>query len=286
MAIIRRILFPYDFSAQGQQAVPYVSALASRLGARVTLLSVVPPVWEAAPAAMGPLSGADPVAWIGALRDRLEQALIPDFAGIEVERIADAGDPALRTAACAVTKEADLIMMPTHGLGLFRSLVIGSVTAAVLHEAHCPVWTSAHAETQRARTLPQTVLCAVDATPEGSALLRWADEFCRGVGAQLKLLHVVGPVTDWPALDREQRLQEQVRQQSHDRIADVLREVRVTAPLRTAVGNIVDTVADEARQDGADLVIIGRGAIAEPFGRLRTHAFGIVQRSPCPVLSV
>ena len=45
-------------------------------------------------------------------------------------------------------------------------------------------------------------------------------------------------------------------------------------------------VTEEARQDGADLIVIGRGAVAEPFGRLRTHAFGIVQPSPCPVLSV
>jgi hypothetical protein len=33
-------------------------------------------------------------------------------------------------------------------------------------------------------------------------------------------------------------------------------------------------------------MIIGRGSVHEPFGRLRTHAFGIIQRSPCPVLSV
>jgi nucleotide-binding universal stress UspA family protein len=53
-----------------------------------------------------------------------------------------------------------------------------------------------------------------------------------------------------------------------------------------AVGEIVNTVVEEASREQADLVIIGRGAISESFGRLRTHAFGIVQRSPCPVLSV
>jgi hypothetical protein len=45
-------------------------------------------------------------------------------------------------------------------------------------------------------------------------------------------------------------------------------------------------VTEEARQEQADLVVVGRGSVAEPFGRLRTHAFGIIQRSPCPVLSV
>ena len=46
------------------------------------------------------------------------------------------------------------------------------------------------------------------------------------------------------------------------------------------------SIVEEARQEQADVVIISRGTIGESFGRLRTHAFGIVQRSPCPVLRV
>ena len=41
---------------------------------------------------------------------------------------------------------------------------------------------------------------------------------------------------------------------------------------------LVPTVAEEARRTSADLVVIGRGSVSEPFGRLRTHAFGIIQR--------
>jgi nucleotide-binding universal stress UspA family protein len=57
-------------------------------------------------------------------------------------------------------------------------------------------------------------------------------------------------------------------------------------PLRVAVGEIVNTITEEARQEGADLIVLGRGAMHETLGRLRTHAHGIIQRSPCPVLSV
>jgi nucleotide-binding universal stress UspA family protein len=39
-------------------------------------------------------------------------------------------------------------MMATHGTGLFRSLLIGSVTAKVLHDARCPVWIATRAEEQ------------------------------------------------------------------------------------------------------------------------------------------
>ena len=52
------------------------------------------------------------------------------------------------------------------------------------------------------------------------------------------------------------------------------------------VGEIVPTLTEEAHQEDVDLVVIGRGSVSAPFGRFRTHVFGIVQGSPCPVLSV
>jgi hypothetical protein len=36
----------------------------------------------------------------------------------------------------------------------------------------------------------------------------------------------------------------------------------------------------------ANLTLIGRGVVTEPLGRLRTLAYGIISRSPCPVPSV
>ena len=53
MPPLRHILFPYDFSTQGRQIAAYVRALAARCGARVTLYSDVPPVFDSVPAAMG-----------------------------------------------------------------------------------------------------------------------------------------------------------------------------------------------------------------------------------------
>jgi hypothetical protein len=33
-------------------------------------------------------------------------------------------------------------------------------------------------------------------------------------------------------------------------------------------------------------VVIARGSAGEGHGRLRTHAYGIIRNSPCPVVSV
>jgi len=288
MARLQHILFPYDFSTQGQHTVPFVRALASRLGARVTLLSVVPPWFEHMAPSMVPELPAnqDLDALRRALQARTEQAFRDELSGLSVFRIAEAGDPAIRIADYAEDHDVDLIMMPTHGLGTFRSLLVGSVTSKVLHDSRRAVWTAAHAETQTAQHLPRTIMCAAGGGEGTGALLQFAADLSTRVGASLKVLQVVGPVSDWPGLESERRLQEQVREEASTAMAAAMAAAGVVAPCRTVVGKIADVTAEQARQDQADLVVIGRGAVAEPFGRLRSHALGIIQRAPCPVLSV
>jgi nucleotide-binding universal stress UspA family protein len=130
------------------------------------------------------------------------------------------------------------------------------------------------------------VLCPVGARPETVALLDWAAEFCMRVGASLNVLHVIRPIADWPTVAWEAEMQEELRQAAHARIAALQAEARVEAPMRVLVGEIAATIAERAREDEADLILIGRGAVQAALGRLRTHAYGIIQRSPCPVLSV
>jgi nucleotide-binding universal stress UspA family protein len=100
------------------------------------------------------------------------------------------------------------------------------------------------------------------------------------------VLHVVEPVSDWPALRRERELQEEVRDTATTAVESMLKSAGVAAKSRVVVGEIVSRAAEAAREEKADLVIVGRGAITEAFGRMRTHAFGIIEQSPCPVLSV
>ena len=153
--MIGRILFPFDFSAQGVQVAPFVRALASQFRASVTLLSVVPINLAVLPIAME----EDVVDWTRALQSRLDHALGAELGDVPVKRIAVAGEPSGRITEFAHNENVDLIMMPTHGLGLFRSLLVGSTTSKVLHDARCPVWTAAHAEQQRNGAVPTHSLC-------------------------------------------------------------------------------------------------------------------------------
>jgi nucleotide-binding universal stress UspA family protein len=285
MSNIRHILFPLDFSTPGMAAIPYARALANRFHAKLTVLSVVPPAWVSPPGLIPPPVGSDPVALENALQAHLDKLAIDGLESAPT-RLTAVGDPAVKIAEFTRDNAVDLVMIPTHGHGLFRGLLLGSVTSKVLHDVHCPVWTAAHAEKQLAHELPRKILCALDGSEKSVALVRWAADFSRQVGASLQLLHVLRPISDWLSLESEQALQEELRAESRARIESSLKSAGLDLPLRIAVGEIVATITEEARQEGADLIVLGRGAIHETLGRLRTHAHAIIQRSPCPVLSV
>lgn len=49
----------------------------------------------------------------------------------------------------------------------------------------------------------------------------------------------------------------------------------------------MSAVVRKAVEEGpADLVVIGRGAMGELFGRMRTNVYSIIRDAPCPVISV
>ncbi|HEY1756500.1 MAG TPA: universal stress protein [Bryobacteraceae bacterium] len=277
MRQIKHILFPIDFSVRCCNAVPFVEAMARRYSAKVTLLGVVEPFYYA----MGDPGVAVVVNSEELLEDlnaRLDASFSRVFAGLCVEKVAALGDPAKVIVDFAHANGVDLIMMPTHGYGPFRRLLLGSVTAKVLHDAKCPVWTLAH--TEERPTLSQAachdILCAVDGTPESASLIKWAGEFSKTAGAPLRLVHVVPAAKPHPELPDDTR----------DSIERLEGSVGLNAPICVPAGNVAEAICQEARRHDANLVVIGRGAIHGSLGRLRTHAHAIIRESPCPVLSV
>ncbi|HSP67689.1 MAG TPA: universal stress protein [Bryobacteraceae bacterium] len=287
MLAIKHILFPVDFSERCCGAVPFVRAMAQRFGARITLLSTVSPFWQAAagdPSAM--LVDMDEIQ--RDLEARLNGTLVQEFAGFKVDRVAEIAEPAEAITRFAHTQGADLIMMPTHGYGPFRSLLLGSVTAKVLHDAQCPVWTATHIEDRPAlnHLAGRNVLCAIDATPKSTPLMEWAAEYAKNSGATLRLVHAVSGIQGWPERQLDRELQETLRAQATETIGTMQKSLGIVAPLCVTIGEVAGSVREEAERHNADLVVIGRGTLHESLGRLRTHSYGIIRHAPCPVLSV
>ncbi len=72
----------------------------------------------------------------------------------------------------------------------FYRLLLGAVTAKVLQESPCPVWTGAHLEDPRSHEFSvRRVLCSVDLTPHNRHTLSQAAE-AKAVDAVLTLVRV------------------------------------------------------------------------------------------------
>jgi len=155
MINFKKILFPVDLSAQSRAVAPSVAAMARRFGSEVTLLHVTS---ETAP------------------ESELDHFAADAFSGIPIARELLEGDPAHQIGRYADEHKIDLIMMPTHGHGAFRALFLGSVTAKVLRDTHCPVWTSVHAEELSSHSPDRwkRILCAVEIDERGESALKWA----------------------------------------------------------------------------------------------------------------
>jgi nucleotide-binding universal stress UspA family protein len=281
---MKHILFPVDFSQQSSLVLPYVRAYAQHLGARVTLLSVVPTVWTAPPAGVGTHAPVSAASLEIEFKSRLNKWAVGELDGLNVERVVRSGDPSKEIHRYVSEQGVDLIMMPTHGTGAFRSLLIGSVASKVLHDAACPVWTATHAKQQESHVFPRRIMCAVDDRPRARDLMSWASQFSRECGAELKLVHAVPSVGDWLALPGERALEDQVRRDARAKVEAYRNAAGVDAPLRVVIGDIAKSIAEEVRQEDADLLIIARGSAATE--RLRAHAYSIIHRAPRPVLSV
>jgi nucleotide-binding universal stress UspA family protein len=289
MLNIKHILFPIDFSERSNCAAPFVESMARRYSASITLLSAAQPFFYAA---MGDPGGEAVMVntedLLFGLKARLDRALTKNFAGLRVDRVADLGDPAQVIADFAHTQGVDLIMMPTHGYGPFRSLLLGSVAAKVLHDAKCPVWTAAHVAKPPGdeHVDSRNILCAVDGGPNSAALMQWASEFSGDAGATLRLVHVVPGMEGALSRQLDREFEESMRKEARRTVEGLQESAGVKAPLCVVSGNVADCVREEASRHEAGLVVIGRGSLLGTFGRLRTHAYGIIRQSPCPVLSV
>ena len=75
----------------------------------------------------------------------LNHSLAPELEGLAIRGMLVDGDPAQVILQTAQVEKADPIIMPSHGY-TFDQLLLGSVTAKVLHGSECPVSTGAHME--------------------------------------------------------------------------------------------------------------------------------------------
>jgi nucleotide-binding universal stress UspA family protein len=267
MIHFKRILYPVDLSAQGREVAPSVAAMAKRFGSEVVLLHVT--------------GSSAPV-------PEFDRFAAHELSGISVIREALEGDPAHQIVSYAEAHKVDLIMMPTHGHGPFRALLLGSVTAKVLHDTHCLVWTGIHAGELTAHSPDRwkRILCAVDTNEHGESLLKWASDFALQQGLELQLVHAVAGADGMWTEQRDPSMYEFLFHAARERLLKLQASVGTNLEIRLIGGSVGSAVQQAALDYDADLIVIGRGAIQTSLGRLKNSAYSIIRAAPCPVISV
>jgi nucleotide-binding universal stress UspA family protein len=292
MLKLDKILLPIDFSDRNRVAARDAGKLARHFHSEVTLLYVnellvVHPM-------TGPLgfglssANAAQAGNISRRQQELDAFGTAELTGVKVKRLICSGDPAKLIVEHAHTGGVDLILMPTHGKGAFRRLLLGSVAAKVLHDAECPVWTGTHLGDAPAPSPTEVrhVMCAVNFGPQSAKAVRWAADFASEFGAKLTAVHaVLGTPPNLPDRYMFQWHGEAVGG-ADERLRALLLESHVQADVLIVDGETPKVLGTALQQQGAGLLVMGRSCVPGRNGRLGSDAYGIICHAPCPVVSI
>src|SRR5215207_9240329 len=129
------------------------------------------------------------------------------------------------------------------------------------------------------------ILVPLDQSPLGEAKLPVAMAQARAFGAELILLHVLPR----EALDASGAVSpEEARARTYlDTVAARMRSEGLTAYGVVRAGQAAATIVDEARERGAELIVLGANVRTNlPRAFLGSVADDVIRNAPCPVLLV
>jgi nucleotide-binding universal stress UspA family protein len=298
MASITKVLCPVDFSTYSQHALDRAVALAHVHHARLTVLHVLPPIPSLIPSndvAMYPAfvyTDAD----LSQLRQQLD-TFVRESAG---ETLADPvlieGPVVPEILDQAAARQADVIVIGTHGRSGFERLMLGSVAQRVLAKAPCPVMA---VPPRVPDALPARdgrfarVLCAMDFSPAATAALQWLPSLELRQDARVVVAHVVHPapvmdpvVMGGPGIPDFDGLAASIAsEQLHACVAAALGTMAGVTETVT-IGRAAPEIVRIATDVEADLIVMGTHAGARGrlgFGSTTNH---VIRHAHCPVFAV
>jgi nucleotide-binding universal stress UspA family protein len=289
-SVMNKILLPIDFQNVSPRVVHQAVFLARHFHSEILLLHVVTPFSYP----VGLLESGHEITArdlhariVERAQKDLDQALRPELDGIAVKRLMLRGDPAREIVQTARDEKVNLIMMSTHGAGVYRFL-LSSVTAKVLHESDCPVWTNAHPEEVPAREFTiRNILCAVDLSDHSRNTVSRARQIADEFGARLTLVHITTGVESYGPGGSyiDPVWKETIVGIATKEIAKLQQDVGTKADVIIDSGNVHELLNRAVEQAKGDLLVIGHmpsgGHLGENGG-----GYAIIRESHIPVLSV
>ncbi len=146
MVTFKELLVPTDFSEYSIRAIDYAVEIAEKFSSHITLIYVVEPLLQAADLTwttfdFEELNKAHNESARKQL-DKLVDERIPK--GIDCDAVIVFGRAFVEILRSAKERNADLIIMATHGRGAISHLLMGSTAEKVVRKAACPVLTVKH----------------------------------------------------------------------------------------------------------------------------------------------
>jgi len=140
---IKIVFCPTDFSDPSSEALKIAGELASKVGARLLLVHVVPvlPALPSDPNYVLKVPEYERLLHQDADEKLAHLAREMAKAGIQTRTMVGHGDAANEIVRIAELEKADLIVIATHGTTGWRRFVFGSVAEKVVRLAKCPVLT-------------------------------------------------------------------------------------------------------------------------------------------------
>jgi nucleotide-binding universal stress UspA family protein len=284
---IKSVLFPTDFSAASDAAIPYAAEIAKRFGAKLYALHVRPPV-------VNPMT--EPATWPAIEKAAAAQAeaqvksLKKAFPTLRPEIMIEEGNFWEALQSAIQTHKIDLIVLGTRGRSGAGKFFLGSKAEEIFRQVPCPVLTvGPHTEGILPRHGEFTeILYATDFSAESSAAAAYAVSLAQEFQARLTLLHVIADEKPGDLIlpgelvkGSEQRLRKLVPPE-----AELWCEPRFVVEQ----GAAAETILQVAKNRRADLIVLG---VRRPTGfpGAATHlpmatAHKVVAQAACPVLTV
>ena len=183
----KRILVPLDGSEVAASVLPYVTNLAKRLGAEVTLLTVMSPA-RRAPRAADTEVRAEAEALVRRQAQHLRNS------GVEADTAVVSGEPVQQIIGQGRDGGFDLIAIGTRGHSGLRRGLLGSVTDGVVRSSSVPVLVLSLRAVE-ASAQPDYELASVTVPLDGSdvaeGVLPYARDLAKQLSLEVRLLRVV-----------------------------------------------------------------------------------------------
>ncbi len=299
MLLIRRILFPTDFSPPAEQALTPALLLAERFDAELHILHAI--VLHAD----DPYNPAHHFPSREELLERLEglaSTAMAELTKPHRDRPLKIHESRWRGVSAAqvildyaAENDIDLIVIGTHGRRGAGRLLLGSVTEEVVRLARCAVLTQRVLAEPREAGAARRVLVPIDFSTHSRQLVACAKELAALHGARLHALHIVEAHPYpyfYPLVVGEpitQRLAE-VEREAGEALERLLAEVGGPAvPTETHVttGHPASQILAFAREQKSDLIVIAtHGLTGVERLLLGSTAEQVVRAAGCPVFIV